>query len=70
ALKGFYQQIFKVEKTSLLNGITWYYGAFQNGTKGWIKAADIRSSFIQHTAVFIAFSVSARFALTHLPATR
>ncbi|MFH0717238.1 GW dipeptide domain-containing protein [Staphylococcus delphini] len=51
ALKGFYQQLFKVEKSSLLNGITWYYGAFQNGTKGWIKAADVRSSFIQHTAV-------------------
>ncbi|QHW36537.1 autolysin [Staphylococcus ursi] len=51
ALKGFYQQIFKVEKTSLLNGITWYYGTFQNGTKGWIKAADVRSLFIQHTAV-------------------
>ena len=69
ALKGFYQQIFKVEKTSLLNGITWYYGAFQNGTKGWIKAADIRSSFIQHTAVSstLKAALDKQMALTYPP---
>lgn len=51
ALKDFFQQIFKVEKTSVLNGITWYFGAFENGKKGWVKAADLRTSSIQHTAV-------------------
>lgn len=69
ALKGFYQQLFKVEKSSLLNGITWYYGAFQNGTKGWIKAADVRSSFIQHTAVSstLKAALDKQMALTYPP---
>ncbi|HHU6750615.1 TPA: GW dipeptide domain-containing protein [Staphylococcus pseudintermedius] len=69
ALKGFYQQIFKVEKTSLLNGITWYYGTFQNGTKGWLKAADVRSSFIQHTAVSstLKAALDKQMALTYPP---
>ncbi|MTV22971.1 glucosaminidase domain-containing protein [Staphylococcus delphini] len=69
ALKGFYQQLFKVEKSSLLNGITWYYGAFQNGTKGWIKAADVRSSFIQHTAVSstLKAALHKQMALTYPP---
>lgn len=69
ALKAFYQQIFKVEKTSVLNGITWYYGAFQNGTKGWLKAADLRTSSIQHTAVSstLKSALDKQMALTYPP---
>ncbi|MBI5975383.1 glucosaminidase domain-containing protein [Staphylococcus canis] len=47
-LSNYYETLFSIEKSSIHQGVTWYYGTFKDGTKGWLKASDLRSVLIHH----------------------
>ncbi|QLK85691.1 N-acetylmuramoyl-L-alanine amidase [Staphylococcus sp. 17KM0847] len=69
ALKKYYEDVFSVQQSKVVNGITWHYGAFQDGTKGWIKAADLRSQLVKYYAVNHSLnqSLNKQYALNPKP---
>ncbi|KIX90009.1 hypothetical protein TP70_09820 [Staphylococcus microti] len=69
SLSKYNEALFKVNKSSIVNGITWYYGAFQDGTTGWVKAADLRSQLIKYykSTYTLDQAVNKQQALTHKP---
>ncbi|UXR78925.1 GW dipeptide domain-containing protein [Staphylococcus sp. IVB6227] len=68
-LKRYYQNVFKVNKSTIVNGITWHYGAFKDGKKGWVKASDLRSQLTKQYQSAYTLDQAARkqYALTHKP---
>ncbi|UWF56171.1 N-acetylmuramoyl-L-alanine amidase [Staphylococcus hyicus] len=47
-LSSYYESLFKVQRTALVNGVTWYYGQFNDGTRAWVKSADLRSQLTRY----------------------
>ncbi|MGV3194975.1 GW dipeptide domain-containing protein [Staphylococcus rostri] len=68
-LSNYYEDLFKVSKSSVVNGITWYYGSFKDGKKGWVKAADLRSQLIKYygSSYTLDQAVNKQQALTYKP---
>ncbi|AVQ32685.1 autolysin [Staphylococcus muscae] len=68
-LKRYYEKVFKVNKSTIVNGITWHYGSFKDGKKGWVKASDLRSQLTKQYQSAYTLDQAARkqYALTHKP---
>ncbi|MCO4348621.1 N-acetylmuramoyl-L-alanine amidase [Staphylococcus agnetis] len=47
-LSSYYESLFNVQRSALVNGVTWYYGQFNDGTRAWIKSADLRSQLTRY----------------------
>ena len=47
-LSSYYESIFTVHRSILLNGITWYYGQFNDGTRAWVKSSDLRAQLTRY----------------------
>ncbi|ARJ51484.1 GW dipeptide domain-containing protein [Staphylococcus lutrae] len=71
-LNAFYEQLFKVQKSTLSDGITWYYGKFENGVSGWVKAADLRSTLIKYykSPSTLKAALDKQMALSYPPQTQ
>ncbi|MGW7925191.1 GW dipeptide domain-containing protein [Staphylococcus xylosus] len=48
SLKDFYESIFTVYETQVINGTTWYHGKLSNGKVVWIKEADLRKELVKY----------------------
>ncbi|MGV3243615.1 glucosaminidase domain-containing protein [Staphylococcus sp. 11262D007BW] len=48
SLANYYEQPFTIEKTLITDGITWYYGHFDDGFYAWLKASDLRQSIVHY----------------------
>ncbi|GGI30371.1 SH3-like domain-containing protein [Staphylococcus chromogenes] len=47
-LSSYYESIFKVQRSAIINGVTWYYGQFNDGTRAWIKSSDLRTQLTRY----------------------
>ncbi|UXR81040.1 GW dipeptide domain-containing protein [Staphylococcus sp. IVB6218] len=68
-LSKYYENVFKVNKSAIVNGITWYYGTFQDGKKGWVKASDLRSQLVKQykSAYTLNQAVNKQYSLMPKP---
>ncbi|MDK9850879.1 GW dipeptide domain-containing protein [Staphylococcus equorum] len=48
SLNDFYESIFTVFETQVINGVTWYHGKLSNGQMVWIKEEDLRKELIKY----------------------
>ncbi|MFQ3877188.1 GW dipeptide domain-containing protein [Staphylococcus xylosus] len=75
SLKDFYQSIFTVYETQVINGTTWYHGKLSNGKVVWIKEADLRKELVKYydsgitldQAVAIQKGLTAKPQIQHTP---
>ncbi|UXS67293.1 N-acetylmuramoyl-L-alanine amidase [Staphylococcus chromogenes] len=47
-LSSYYESIFTVQRSAIINGVTWYYGQFNDGTRAWIKSSDLRTQLTRY----------------------
>ncbi|UEX89513.1 N-acetylmuramoyl-L-alanine amidase [Staphylococcus ratti] len=47
-LSSYYESIFNAQRAALVNGVTWYYGKFNDGTVAWVKSSDLRSQLTRY----------------------
>ncbi|MCS4486670.1 GW dipeptide domain-containing protein [Staphylococcus americanisciuri] len=68
-LSNYYEALFKVNQSTIVNGVTWYYGSFQDGKKAWVKAADLRSQLVKYyrSSYTLDQAVNKQQALTYKP---
>ncbi|MGW7943595.1 GW dipeptide domain-containing protein [Staphylococcus xylosus] len=75
SLKDFYESIFTVYETQVINGTTWYHGKLSNGKVVWIKEADLRKELVKYydsgitldQAVAIQKGLTAKPQIQHTP---
>ncbi|RIM77391.1 autolysin [Staphylococcus xylosus] len=75
SLKDFYETIFTVYETQVINGTTWYHGKLSNGKIVWIKEADLRKELVKYydsgitldQAVAIQKGLTAKPQIQHTP---
>ncbi|MFQ3846530.1 glucosaminidase domain-containing protein [Staphylococcus shinii] len=75
SLKDFYESIFTVYETQVINGTTWYHGKLSNGKVVWIKETDLRKELVKYydsgltldQAVAIQKGLTAKPQIQHTP---
>ncbi len=69
SLNAYYETLFKVTSTQKVNGVTWLYGTFENGTQGWIKSGDLRSLLVKYynANASLKEAVNKQMALSYKP---
>ncbi|MEB6289501.1 GW dipeptide domain-containing protein [Staphylococcus xylosus] len=75
SLKDFYESIFTVYETQVINGTTWYHGKLSNGKVVWIKEVDLRKELVKYydsgitldQAVAIQKGLTAKPQIQHTP---
>ncbi|REI11550.1 autolysin [Staphylococcus felis] len=72
SLSSYFETLFTIEQRKLAQGITWYYGHFNDGRNAWLKASDLRSILVHYyqSSLTLNEALKKQYALTPKPQTQ